>query len=1071
MTHVTNAAALLYAELLQSVATDNGSVAKILPRGQPRFPYSRLPQRFGSGTYPSIRTSVLLAPCTASGTLQEYRGMRRLATMGALSVLAAFGAFSPLPAHADIIQSVYDTLVPGPLSTSGDWAQQLGTGISGNLTQAVFQIRFNRSPYYGPNIYFGIDACDDANYVQCVRVLTTGTLALSLNPVGAVGVDTDTTVTYSIPGGYQLDPNKYYLIHTGISVNNGAGAMLPYGSANDTYASGTATVVGLGDLGFNLTGISYTGTTTPPGPPTGVVLDHAIGGSIVTAPNYVSGGIPDGIAIQHSLLNSLPAGDYYAVVFFEGLTGCPSSNYHINAFIPGAYSGYDVRPDGFAKAHSTSVGGCMQQFHIDPNKGDPWQWGALSNTGTSSAIADTNNIPAFAICYDAASCDIIAPTNPTLTPQVGSTGSNVLFLPGTLTSELIRKNANGTKTVLWGSQIFNSNLGGLALDASGNSQPNIYVGSIIGSIFNTVHVYDSFISYMDSIASSTATSTQPLINRWYAYPYDWRYDVTDIVANGVLREDDTRDYLDQDVSTLASSSATGKVTIIAHSNGGLLAKALMLRLEAEGRSNLVDKIVLVGTPQLGTPKAVGQMLHGDDLTNMLGIVTYSGTVRAVAATMPGMYGLLPSPAYFSHVTTPVAMFSTTDSTNPYGTEFGADGINSYQEMVDFLTDKLGIHSTLSTSDLKVPMKLSATILSKEATTHAKLDTWAPTASTTIISLSGWGQPTPVNYLYTTTNGQFHCDSGGVLGFTCGFDINYQHIASTTEDGDDTVVTPSSIQNSSNTLFFNAKDYLRDRHVNVVHQSLLSALPVENEISMLLGRSDILSSYIQTVKPTPGLNPLMYTISAHSPVNIVATDNLGNQTGFVSIPGTTEFYRMVEDIPGSYADSYDDEKYLYIPKGVSVSVQATGYGSGTTTLEVGPLNQDGSITTLQRFGGINTQTGTTATFTVNTSGVAMNPLVDKDGNGTVDFTASSTATTTPQTTFQLIVQLRLKINALPVSPIIKALLLLTLQEIEKRQIIIALAKPYIIALEKLIWSQTDAKIIQQRAQLIELLTRM
>lgn len=992
--------------------------------------------------------------------------MRQLALMGAITSLALFGALLPLPVLADVTQSDFTTLTTDSQRANGGWTQYLGNGNSGALTQADFHVQFNRSIYYGPVFLMGLDACDDADYTQCHFTTTSG--GGTLNPPGAGGVDTDTILTFdtSSGGGIVLDPNKYYRLYLGISFANGGGAFRPYGSSGDAYPGGATDATGLGDLAFQLVGISYTGTTTPLPPPTGVVIDHTQGGSIITAPNYVGGGIPGGIAIPHALLNSIPAGDYYAVVFFEGLVGCPSSNYEMNAFIPGAYWGYDGLPDGFAKANSTSGGGCMQHFHIDPNKGDPWQWGALSNTGMANAIGDSNNIPAFAICYDAASCDTLAPTS---TPP-GPTASNVLFLPGTLTSQLYQKTGVGVDVPLWG-PTFNNLIPQLALDANGNSKSTIYVGNIIDSMFGgAVPVYGSFMSYMDSITQGTATSSPVVIQKWQAYPYDWRFDVLDIVTNGTLKKDGSRDYVDQDVLQLASTSPTGKVTIIAHSNGGLLAKALMIKLAQEGRANLIDKIILVGTPQFGTPKTIGQMLHGDELTNALGIVTYAGTMRDAAATMPGMYGLIPSPAYFSHVATPVASFKTTASTDPYGTEFGVDGINSYQEMIDFLTDKLSIHSTLPVNDLRIPLKLSSSLLNKEKATHATLDAWVPPASTTVISISGWGQPSPSDYLYTTTNGQFHCDSTGGIGFTCGFDLSYSHIASTTQDGDDTVVTPSAEGDTQSNLYFNAKSFGDDTQIRVVHQTLLSATPIQTQVTKIIQGDHSQVSYVGIIKPVGGNNALV-SISAHSPVNIVATDASGNQTGFVSIPGTSDFYQILQNIPGSYAEQYDDEKYLYVPQGVAYTIKAIGYGTGTTTLESGPVNSDGSIALNQRFANIPTRATTVATFSVDTAGVASNPKIDIDGNGTVDFIASSSATSTQQTSSQLIAFLKQKINALSISPLLKTLLLLALQDIDNRKNSILSAKPFILVLEKLIWTQTDAKIIQQRTQLLEILNKI
>ena len=93
-------------------------------------------------------------------------------------------------------------------------------------------------------------------------------------------------------------------------------------------------------------------------------------------------------------------------------------------------------------------------------------------------------------------------------------------------------------------------------------------------------------------------------------------------------------YLDEEVMRLASSSKTGKVTIIAHSYGGLVAKELMMLLEARGLDHLVDRIILVAVPQLGTPQALLTLLHGNAIFSKI----FSREVmREFAENLPSAY--------------------------------------------------------------------------------------------------------------------------------------------------------------------------------------------------------------------------------------------------------------------------------------------------------------------------------------------------------------------------------------------------------------------------------------------------
>ena len=81
-----------------------------------------------------------------------------------------------------------------------------------------------------------------------------------------------------------------------------------------------------------------------------------------------------------------------------------------------------------------------------------------------------------------------------------------------------------------------------------------------------------------------------IINEWKALPYDWRLALEDMLASGKKigekNGEDNISYLDatstpyifQELERLAETSDTGKVTIITHSNGGLVAKYLLRQL-------------------------------------------------------------------------------------------------------------------------------------------------------------------------------------------------------------------------------------------------------------------------------------------------------------------------------------------------------------------------------------------------------------------------------------------------------------------------------------------------------------
>ena len=132
----------------------------------------------------------------------------------------------------------------------------------------------------------------------------------------------------------------------------------------------------------------------------------------------------------------------------------------------------------------------------------------------------------------------------------------------------------------------------LEFDADGNSiNQNIYtkVGDIINKTYSRfplpiiqLNIYDTFTGDMDALKSDGT------INDWEPIAYDWRLPYDQILDSGKVTGDEisylsatSSPYIIQELKRLAGISKTGKVTIVAHSNGGLLAKDLMIKLQNE----------------------------------------------------------------------------------------------------------------------------------------------------------------------------------------------------------------------------------------------------------------------------------------------------------------------------------------------------------------------------------------------------------------------------------------------------------------------------------------------------------
>jgi len=155
--------------------------------------------------------------------------------------------------------------------------------------------------------------------------------------------------------------------------------------------------------------------------------------------------------------------------------------------------------------------------------------------------------------------------------------ANVLFLPGVKASYLYKNGFLG-EDQLWPPNYFGDDVSELALDENGESLEDVYTKDIIEQLpFTGKNIYKSFAEKLAELKENRD------INDYNLFAYDWRKNVEDIE---VIEE----------IEKLVVTSQNKKVTIVAHSNGGLLAKDVMRKLEEMGRTDIIDKIIFVGTP-------------------------------------------------------------------------------------------------------------------------------------------------------------------------------------------------------------------------------------------------------------------------------------------------------------------------------------------------------------------------------------------------------------------------------------------------------------------------------------------
>ncbi len=634
-------------------------------------------------------------------------------------------------------------------------------------------------------------------------------------------------------------------------------------------------------------------------------------------------------------------------------------------------------------------------------------WGAFGGPTTYAGIISMGNLVSSRVDY---SPWLLSPpvdeTPGDPCAGVENCNSNVLFLPGLEASRLYWTDPNclflSCENQLW---LANSDADAekLYLNPMGSSiLGNIYTSIIRGPLEEVplpiagTNIYKTFLKDLKSWRDD-----ERIIRDFAVTPYDWRLSIDDVLEKGVRDGDKVfyggapGTYILDEFLRMASSSRTKKVTIIAHSNGGLVAKRLMLKLREMGREDLVDNLILVAVPQIGTPKAVGGLLHGTDL----GISVFLDEMhaRTLGENMPSGYALMPSQKYFdtvsySSITSKLVTFTNSPL---YANERARYGllVSNMTELRGFLLGSEG-RTEPADNDPDAPNVLKEGLLDQALMTHAQIDDWQPATSTRVIQIAGWGESTISGVSYYTEEKQ-DCrivQNTYSIGSheECGpyYEVKKYRPNFTTE-GDGTVVVPSALWMSTSSP--NVERYWVDLwkynsatagnidrdHKNITEvQSLIELIK-----SKLTNASLPPLNYIAT--STAALSEKLsteYIYTLHSPLTLDLYDALGNHTGISTTSGMLE-----QNIPGSRYGTLGDVKYIIADAGVAQHLSLHGYATGTFSLDVERRRGD-EVLASTTFASIPVSPSTVATFTMppESDPTSATPLtVDIDGNGTVD----------------------------------------------------------------------------------------
>lgn len=543
-------------------------------------------------------------------------------------------------------------------------------------------------------------------------------------------------------------------------------------------------------------------------------------------------------------------------------------------------------------------------------------------------------------------------------PDPAPTGaSSVLFLPGIQASRLYTNGSFGTENRLWEPNI-DADVEKLAMTEAGESINAIYTRDVLDEVYGTLNIYKGLLDMLDDYQEDG------VIQSYEAFAYDWRYDVFSVATEAVLYPEGETKQLVDIVKRLAADSYTGKVTIIGHSNGGLVAKALLATYGDTELSGLVDKLVMVGTPQLGTPKAIGSLLHGIEQGSPFGFVISTPTAREVTRNMPGAYALLPSDGYFAAATEPVVTTDgkpTTQAVATYG------DINQTAALTSFLLDSndqwpedVSIHE---------PLTLNASLLADTELIQQSLNSFVAPEAVAVYEVVGTGLPTIKGFEYR----EFSC-AGSV---TCIIPPFAKPIPLFSTAGDQTVMTisASGYQGDKTVVYVDLKlEGEQFLEKDTEHKNMVESPTIQELLTEIIEYT-YLSDTLALPEEYTSVETHYTIIGAHSPVNLLFEDGSGKRVGRVD--GQTK-----QEIIGSHYFELGSSKYVVVPSSDDYTVYMEGEEVGAYSLTIDELAADGTQENIKTIVGLPVTPSMRAQFTKQ-SGVFGPIVTDTDGNSISD----------------------------------------------------------------------------------------
>jgi hypothetical protein len=811
--------------------------------------------------------------------------------------------------------------------------------------------------------------------------------------------------TVTIPGGTILS------VDPGVSIVS-TSALEGYGLFN---VSGTLLLNGKADKRINITGVD----------------GMSVSGGGLLKINYSDINLPGGIANYGSsldILGSTISDAEVGISVRSGVLSVTDSKIHKNnigivvekpdqgGIFPVLNEDENNGRGGEGNAFLAQTGGKSSSVIINNSSLVDNLNGSIKNDDTSYVKADQNwwgseNGPSMFSANRISGLVHYVPwldRDPSLPLENPGCCSSIVFIPGLKGTRLYREEkllvASSTNR-LWEPNV-GSDVKKLYLDNTGISlNKTIYSGEVLGRALTIKDIYGEFVDYLENLKGDG------VVNEWKAFGYDWRKPINEVVAGREKKATTTESLLDV-VYRLAENSKTGKVTLIAHSNGGLVAKYLVKVLTDLGKEDLIDSVISVAVPYLGTPEAIGALLHGSGQSIAKGIILNQSIARGLGINMPSAYSLLPSREYFSKIFGPTIAFASTTVVGVNNGSYPKE-ITTYQGQASFLTDRENDRSIPKLEEVNKPTRANSRLMTSADLLHGMIDSFVWPSAISRWSILGWGIDTVKNIVYSEKTNCKKTKCKEVPVFETGKTIM----------GDGTVVAPSAVFNSGTAVSLDLNVISKQEKRDIEHGNILGASSTMGVIDDIINsnRDGDKNKIIEKISKIPGVSigepdyskeKISLVLSTHSPVELHVYDSEGNHTGLIPKPEGSEdvedglYTFFDENIKGSSFETYPDgfggdDSYIYLPddNGMKYTVVIDGNGFGEFTYKVTRVRGDTKLDAVE-YVGIPVTPFTIASTTVITRNSENSELpvlassppeikIDFDGNGSVDVVATTT----------------------------------------------------------------------------------